>query len=337
MTAAPRISVVVPNYNHAAYLDRRLGSIFAQTRRDFEVIFLDDASNDDSVAIARRWAADHPLQFDLRAANSGNPFVQWNRGVQLARGEFVWIAESDDDADPALLATLVGLLESSPAAVVAYCQSLVIDAADTPTDVTSRWYVDLDPVRWTRPFVNDGADECRRFLVRANTIPNASAVVFRRDAYLRAAPPNESLRHSGDWLTWAALLGEGALAYTPAPLNRHRKHGANLTDLGNTARLLHDWIAVAQFIDRRFGLEPAHRRALLDRLAWFAVKRAPTSPSWAPVLAALALPRTLGPSGLVPHAALRRAALLGALYEIGPCAITSLRALLSRIRRAFRR
>lgn len=336
MTAAPHISVVVPNYNHAAYLDRRLGSIFAQTRQDFEVIFLDDASTDESVAVARRWADRLPLQWELSTTNSGNPFVQWNRGVQRARGEFVWIAESDDDADPALLATLVGRLESSPSTVVAYCQSLVIDAAGIPTGVTSQWSADLDPVRWTRPFANRGDDECRRFLVRANTLPNASAVVFRRAAYLRAAPPNESLRHSGDWLTWAALLGEGDIAYTPEPLNRHRKHGANLTDLANTARLLRDWLAVAQFIDRRFGLEPAHRRALLDRLAWFAIKRAPVPPTWAPVRAALALPRTVAPTGLVPPGALRRAALLGALYETGPCAVTSLRMLLSRIREGFR-
>lgn len=335
MNETPRISVVVPNYKHARFLDRRLGSVFAQTRRDFEVVFLDDASPDDSVAVARAWAERHPMRLDLREKNTGNPFAQWNRGVSLARGEFVWIAESDDDAAPELLETLVGLLEQHPGAVVAHCQSQVVDAHDTLIDATARWYADLDATRWTTAFVNDGRDECRRFLCLANTVPNASATVFRRSAYLAAAPANEAMRYSGDWLTWAALLGQGDFAYTPRALNRFRKHGANLTDPSKTDRFLSDWLAIARLIDTRDGLDAAQRDALLLRLVRYQITAPrPGLRPWSGFAAATRIARRLGPSGLFARGTLRRLTLWESLIHAWPAALCSARYAIGRLRAA---
>jgi|GEM_PF-4192103 Glycosyltransferases involved in cell wall biogenesis len=335
MTETPRISVVVPNYNHARFLDRRLASIFAQTRRDFEVVFLDDASPDDSVAVARAWAGRHPMRLDLREKNTGNPFAQWNRGVSLARGEFVWIAESDDDAAPELLETLVGLLERDPQVVVAHCQSRIVDAHDTLVDVTARWYADLDATRWTTEFTNDGRDECRRFLCLSNTIPNASATVFRRSAYLAAAPANEAMRYSGDWLTWAALLGQGRFAYTPRALNRFRKHGANLTDPSKVDRFLADWLAIARMIDERDKLDAGQRATLLRRLVRYQLDapRADLRP-WSNFVAATRIARRLGPSGLFPVGSLRRITFWESILLAWPAALCTARHALVRRRAA---
>ena len=123
----PKVSVIVPNYNYARFLRRRLDSIMEQTFGDFEVIILDDASTDGSQDVIRLYLADLRVSFHPKEANSGSPFFQWNRGVQLARGDYVWIAESDDYAEKEFLATLVPILEEHPQVGLAYCQSWRVD------------------------------------------------------------------------------------------------------------------------------------------------------------------------------------------------------------------
>src|SRR6056297_3125162 len=110
----PRVSVIVPNYNHAPYLGRRLRSVFGQTFGDLEAIVLDDASTDDSLAVIAGFEADPRVRVVPNETNTGNTFRQWNKGAALARGEYLWFAESDDDADPRLLERLVGMLDMHP-------------------------------------------------------------------------------------------------------------------------------------------------------------------------------------------------------------------------------
>src|SRR5438874_4285236 len=112
--AMPTVSVIVPNYNHAPYLLRRIDSILAQTYRDFELILLDDCSTDDSREILTSYRDNPRVRIEFNAKNSGSVFKQWNKGVQLARGRYIWIAESDDYADPRSLARIVPILEEQP-------------------------------------------------------------------------------------------------------------------------------------------------------------------------------------------------------------------------------
>ena len=93
----PKVSVIIPNYNHASYLKERLDSVFNQTFQDFEVIILDDASTDTSLKILTPFVS-HPKvsHFVCNQNNSGSPFKQWKKGLELATGEYIWIAESDD-------------------------------------------------------------------------------------------------------------------------------------------------------------------------------------------------------------------------------------------------
>jgi cellulose synthase/poly-beta-1,6-N-acetylglucosamine synthase-like glycosyltransferase len=113
----PRVSVVVPNYNYAHYLEERLASVYGQDFPLYEVIILDDASSDGSLAeLERLWPTFDPEpRLEASSDNSGSVFRQWMKGVSLARGEYVWIAEADDLSKPAFLRSLVDLLESNPA------------------------------------------------------------------------------------------------------------------------------------------------------------------------------------------------------------------------------
>ncbi|TGV96003.1 glycosyltransferase family 2 protein, partial [Mesorhizobium sp. M2D.F.Ca.ET.145.01.1.1] len=129
-----------PNYNYARYLGARLNSIADQTTRPYELIVLDDASTDESVQVIEQFLADCdiPCRLVVNAQNSGSVFRQWMRGVEMARGDYVWIAEADDLADPGFLAELLPAFERDEV-VMSYCQSRQIDGAGR---VLSEHYLD---------------------------------------------------------------------------------------------------------------------------------------------------------------------------------------------------
>src|ERR1039457_4142654 len=233
----PKVSVVIPNYNHARFLRRRIESMLKQSFQDFEVILLDDCSTDDSRSILCEYAADPRVRIEFNEKNSGNPFKQWNKGVRLARGGYVWIAESDDYADERLLERLVAVLDADPTVMFAYCRSWRVTEDDQKNGFGD-WYLDyLDPQRWTADFLADGAEECRNYFVYSNPVPNASAVVFQRACYERVGGADETLRLWGAWKLWAAMALQGRIAYLGEPLNYHRSHDASVRSKSLGGRL----------------------------------------------------------------------------------------------------
>jgi glycosyltransferase involved in cell wall biosynthesis len=268
----PKVSVIVPNYNHARFLEQRFNSILEQTFQDFEIVYLDDASTDDSARVLARFENDPRcagrLRVILNGTNSGSPFKQWNKGVGAAQGDYCWIAEADDDADPRLLERLVELLDAHPSVGVAYCQSLSVDAAGAVIGSLRSWTDDLDAGRWERDWINNGRDECRRFLAIKNTLPNASAVLFRRSVFQDAGGAEESMRLCGDWKTWFKMLLICDVAFVAEPLNRFRSHGASVREGGTrAAQLAEEAYRVVEFVGQQISLSPRARRKACERIA----------------------------------------------------------------------
>jgi glycosyltransferase involved in cell wall biosynthesis len=225
----PTVSVIVPNYNHARYLRQRIQSVLGQTFQDFELILLDDCSSDESQAILREYTADPRVRLEFNEKNSGSTFKQWNKGVRLARGKYVWIAESDDYAEPQFLERLVSRLDAEPNAVFCNCRSWRVSAEGEIIEFLDSWVADLDAQKWTVDHLADGREECRKYLIRCNTIPNASSVVFRKDVYERVGGADESLIYCGDWKLWASMaLAGGTIAYVGQPLNYYRWHESSV-------------------------------------------------------------------------------------------------------------
>ena len=225
----PKVSVIIPNYNHAPFLRRRLESVLNQTYRDFEVIYLDDASTDDSDAVFAEFAADERIRAFRNTANSGIPGKQWNKGVLQARGEYIWIAESDDYADERFLEVLVLQLEEHPTAGIVYCQSLVVDEDGEVIGSYDHHTEDFDLNRWKKDYFNRGKDELTDYLLYKNTIPNASAVLFRKRIYEEAGFADEWIRYCGDWLMWVRMLMISDLVFVAESLNYHRRHVGSLS------------------------------------------------------------------------------------------------------------
>jgi glycosyltransferase involved in cell wall biosynthesis len=111
-----KVSVIIPNYNHAEYLKQRIDSILNQTYKDFELIILDDCSTDNSREIIDDYTSHFPfITSYYNDINSGSPFTQWDSGVKKAKGEFIWIAESDDFAEADFLEKTNAILDKMQA------------------------------------------------------------------------------------------------------------------------------------------------------------------------------------------------------------------------------
>ena len=220
----PKVSVIIPNYNHARFLEQRIRSVLDQTYQDFEIIYLDDASTDDSNQVASKFVPSQRIQTVYNKMNSGTPFKQWDRGLNLAQGEYIWIAESDDYASQYFLEKLVDILDQHQNVGFVYAQSLGVDENDQVIKDWNEWTDDLDCDRWSRNFINAGRDECQRYLIFKNTIPNASAVLMRRSVLLDTGKLNMEMRLAGDWMLWAKMLMISDIAFVAEPLNRFRTH-----------------------------------------------------------------------------------------------------------------
>ncbi len=126
----PLVSVIIPNYNHAKYIEQRFKSIIEQSYPNIEIIIIDDCSTDGSRSIIERFSGDFRIHKIFNKSNLG-PFYSHNLGAQIAEGEYMLFAETDDYSDGKLIETLMaGILRDSKVSV-AFCRSKLIDENGT--------------------------------------------------------------------------------------------------------------------------------------------------------------------------------------------------------------
>ncbi|HYC85922.1 MAG TPA: glycosyltransferase [Chryseosolibacter sp.] len=224
------VSVIVPNFNHGAFLNERINSILEQKFQDFEIVLLDDCSSDGSEKIIEKYR-NHPKVSGIvvNKRNSGSVFRQWEKGISLAKGEFIWIAESDDVADPDFLVTTYEVLRRDNLICFAYTDSYQINgngecAADTLADVRNRLF---QTDKWSSSYIVDGLGELQDILAYHCSVNNVSSVLFRAKALRAAMPFDPRLRYIGDWHCYIKLCKLGKLAYINRPLNYYRQHDSN--------------------------------------------------------------------------------------------------------------
>jgi glycosyltransferase involved in cell wall biosynthesis len=227
--AVPRLSIVLPNYNYARYLDERIQSLLAQTWCDFELLILDDASQDNSREVIERYTHDPRVRAHYYAQNSGSAYPRWNDGAAMATGEYLLFAGADDSCHPTMVEKLLAKLEAHPSVGLAWCHSLVIDEAGQQIGSTAQWARAMDDQRWLVDYTDSGRNECQYLLVSNNAIPNASAVLMRRRLFVEAGGFDTSLHQAADYLMWVKLLLVSDVAYVAEPLNYWRWHKASPT------------------------------------------------------------------------------------------------------------
>ena len=206
MLTHPLVTVIVPNYNHARFLKQRLDSIFNQTYTNFEVIFLDDNSTDNSLDLLNSYHDARIAHKIYNNTNSGSPFKQWKKGLELAKGELIWIAESDDWAEVTFLDKMVSVFRDFENVAVAYCDLYNVDEDGKVLGI-EHFHYNHDKFGQNNHY-ELGSDFVIKYMLSATSIVNASSVLFVKEYGLKHIDKILDFRMAGDWLFWNAILSE---------------------------------------------------------------------------------------------------------------------------------
>jgi glycosyltransferase involved in cell wall biosynthesis len=230
-TYNPKVTAVVPNFNHARYLRERLDSIYQQTYSNIHVVLLDDCSSDNSREILAEYKNKFPDKTTvvLNEVNSGGVFRQWRKGIEMAESELIWIAESDDFCDKNFLCELIPYFMDE-AVSVAYSHSVFVDESGRESQFAFENYLaELSPDRWRSSYVATAHDEVAQHLGKKNTIPNVSSAVFRKPDLTPLVQDDRwlSMKICGDWVFYLHLLKGGKIAYSVDTHNYFRFHSSN--------------------------------------------------------------------------------------------------------------
>ncbi|NDW09802.1 glycosyltransferase family 2 protein [Dysgonomonas sp. 520] len=214
------ISVILPNYNHAQYLKRRIDSILNQSYTDFELIILDDKSSDNSRDVIEEYRNNpHVTHIVYNEVNSGSTFKQWKKGLELAKGDYIWIAESDDWAEPYMIEKLLSAFDGDT--VVSFCQSL---RAWSDNDVLPSESYNFQYTRY------DGVEFIKKRMLCYNAIDNASMALFRKECVDPAWFDDISeMKYCGDWFFWVRLAEKGKVVEFSEAFNYFRQHSQKVT------------------------------------------------------------------------------------------------------------
>ncbi|MGE0484127.1 MAG: glycosyltransferase [Gammaproteobacteria bacterium] len=210
MSGGASLSVIVPAYNYAHYLDATLASVVAQGVDDVEVIVVDDGSTDDTAAVVARFAQVTYVRQDNRGLSAAR-----NRGLREAHGQFVTFLDADDLLAPGSLAARLAFMRAHPDCAISVCGTRQFRDADGRRRWLRRWYLPPSAL---------GLRLCH-----FNIAP-PHAYLLRRAVVEAVGDFDTGLRACEDYDYWLRAL---ALGYEPAFCPRgevwYRKHGASMS------------------------------------------------------------------------------------------------------------
>ena len=178
-----KVSVIIPNYNYEKFIEERIDSVVKQTYPIYELIILDDCSTDNSVNKIKKIIKKYNninIKLEINKKNSGSVFSQWQKGFNEAKGDYIWIAEADDSCNPKFLENVMKGFDNEDV-VISYSESMRIDENNCIISTSCRdWMIGVSETRWKKSYINSSEKEITEALSICNTIPNVSAVVFKK-------------------------------------------------------------------------------------------------------------------------------------------------------------
>jgi alpha-1,3-rhamnosyltransferase len=208
-----RISVFVPSYNHARFVEKCLRSILKQSLPPSELLVIDDGSNDDSPRIIERILKESTFPAELIVNTNKGLCATLNQGLSRTSGEYFAYLCSDDLWLPEFLEKRFELLEKRPTAVLAYGHGYLIDDKDRVFECSKDWRNFEFPDGDARPMLYLG------------TAPMSPTVFYRRNA-LEKRSWNEDSKLE-DYELYLQLAEDGEFAFDPSVLGAWRRHELN--------------------------------------------------------------------------------------------------------------
>lgn len=230
------VSVVVPSYNHGAFIETALRSIIKQSLAPAELIVIDDGSTDNSTSIIDLVLRQCSFPCELIARENRGLCATLNEGLARAQSEYFAYLGSDDLWLPGFLKARAELLDDRPAAVLAYGHAYFVDEENRVVDCTADWanYVDGDA----------------RQMLLSTIAPMSPTVVYHREALARHGW-NEAARLE-DYELYLRLCAEGEFAFDPRALSAWRRHRTNVS--WDQKLMLAEQLKAQREAAQRFGL-----------------------------------------------------------------------------------
>ncbi len=204
------VSVVIPAFNAARFIEAAVLSVLAQTHRPFEVIIVDDGSTDGTGDLAARFGP--PVRV-VRQPNCGVSAAR-NRGIEEADGEYVALLDADDEWVPPKLERQVQYMRQRPDVVACFVDSVAV-REPSGSETAFRYRLESDMVR--------------ALLLHGPIIGNASSVLMPRALVRRVGGFDPALSQSADWDMWLRLAGYGPFGFIAERLVRIRLHGRRMS------------------------------------------------------------------------------------------------------------
>lgn len=267
-----KVSVVIPNYNYAKYIKRRIWSVIKQTYPIYELIILDDVSTDGSDKIIEneilKIREKYPklkVKFIRNEKNSGKVIKQWERGFKEASGDFVWIAEADDLSNKHFLEKVMRGFDDSEV-VISYSESAIINGMGMILAPNFRWSRDKEKTgHYKNSYIKDGQDEIKEIMAIRCTIPNVSAVIFKKNGvpYEKLLKEAEKFTQVGDWYFYTKILENGKISYNKKSLNYFRVHKGSVTnDAKKAAKHYEEVLEIHKILAKKYSLSDVIMRQM---------------------------------------------------------------------------
>jgi glycosyltransferase involved in cell wall biosynthesis len=246
------ITVVVPNYNHAKYLEQSLSSIAAQTRQPDQVIIIDDASTDNSVEIIERFLVRYPDWQLIRNETNRGVIFGLNLGLNMTTAGWVTFLAADDALHPDYLDKMLAAAVADPTCgLICACVERFESAAVR----------ELRPIvfpRMTAGLVS--ADDFRKLLGTADNFFLGTATSYRSDAAMALGGYDAQLGAFCDAMLARRLATRHGFVFLPEVLGFWRMHGENFSTTTST-----DPVALGQKITRAKNILAAEPAGLFPR------------------------------------------------------------------------
>lgn len=231
LSSSPMVSVIVPNYNYARYMDERMQSILNQTYQNFEIIILDDCSTDNSKEVIENYRYnEHVTNIVYNTKNSGGVFKQWQKGFSLANGELIWIAEADDKCKPTQLEKLVNEFEKDHDLALAFVRTVSFNDQDGSQSIL------MGEIKKSGTRHYNGIEFIKKFMQHSSYVTNASSTLFKKRVLAQISNEYTSFKASGDRLFWIEVSQCGNVAIVDEALNYCRRHGNNVTETAHSMK-----------------------------------------------------------------------------------------------------
>ena len=236
------VSIIIPSYNHARFIQRAIDSVLTQSYDRIELIVIDDGSTDDSVKYLREIT---DPRYSFYCQENQGAHVAINRGLGLASGEYLAILNSDDAFHPDRIKELMPEFRNDPEVELLSTWIEVIDSNGQQLAIKEGWH-NLEPWPIEHPELSfQQTNDFGLNLLRGNFVASTSNILMRRSLYNRiGGMRNLHFAHDWDFLMRAAAGGKCKLI--PKPLLKYRVHESNTTN-SNRAWMLFDicWVLAA--------------------------------------------------------------------------------------------